>query len=249
MPSTQRSPQTLSDLEPKSPARFPDNLPEGWRAELAAERNAEYFLKLSQFLKAELQAKKKIFPARENMLRALQAVDLPQVKVVILGQDPYHGDGQAIGLSFAVPNQLQPKPPSLQNIFKEMEKDLDWKWNRKDSDLSGWAEQGVLLLNTLLSVQAGQPLSHANKGWEIFTHRIIQILNDRNEPMVFFLWGGNAQKKRELITSKQHKILTAPHPSPLSVHRGFYGSRHFSKANEILRSWGHTPIDWTRICE
>ncbi len=249
MANAQSKTKTTASESKNSPARFPDNLPRGWKAALQNEKEAPYFLKLSGFLKTELQTGKKVFPSRNNMLRALQKIDLPAVKVVILGQDPYHGEGQAIGLSFAVPNELQPKPPSLQNIFKEMEKDLNWKWDRKVSDLSGWANQGVLLLNTLLSVRSAQPLSHANRGWEIFTDKIIQTLNARQEPLIFFLWGGNAQKKKELITAPQHKILTAPHPSPLSVHRGFYGSKHFSKANEILKSWGQDSIDWTRVCE
>jgi len=249
MPSiqTQKPPP---DCQKKCPGnRFPNNLPAGWRLALDREREAPYFLKLSQFLKAEQRAGEKIFPTQDNRLRALQELDLAEVKVVILGQDPYHGEGQAIGLSFAVPNPLNPKPPSLQNIFKEIEKDLGWSWNRKDSDLSGWASQGILLLNTLLTVRAGQPLSHAKQGWEIFTDKIIKTLNERPEPLIFLLWGANAQKKKELLTNPNHKILLAPHPSPLSVFRGFYGCRHFSKANEILKGWKVKPIDWTKICE
>lgn len=226
---------------------FPDNLPSGWRKLLAPEADKDYFQKLVEFLKVEWSQGKKIFPPRDLVLRALQEVDYPDVKIVVLGQDPYHGDGQAIGRSFAVPNDFSPKPPSLLNIFKEIESDIGFKWNKQDSELSGWSKQGVLLLNTLLTVEASKPLSHLGKGWEIFTDLIIKTLNERSEPIIFFLWGANAQKKRELITNSQHKILTAPHPSPLSASRGFFGSKHFSKANEILQKNQLHPIDWTHI--
>jgi uracil-DNA glycosylase len=228
---------------------FPENLPMGWRERLKSEKNQKYFLELAQFLKLELQGPTPIFPPKEKMLRALQLVDFDSVRVVILGQDPYHGFGQAMGLSFAVPNSLKPKPPSLLNIFKELKGDLGLDWNGEDSELTGWAAQGVLMLNTILSVRSGEPLSHSQKGWEIFTDRVIELLAERKDPVLFFLWGANAQRKSELIKAGHHFLLKAPHPSPLSAHRGFLGCRHFSQANEILRGLGKAPVDWTRINE
>jgi uracil-DNA glycosylase len=231
-----------------SKQRFPDNLPHGWKELLAPIAKESYFSKLADFLKREYMAKKNIYPAQQNILRALQLVDYQNVRVVILGQDPYHGAGQAMGLSFAVPNSLRLKPPSLQNIFKEIESDLNIKVPAGESELTGWAGQGVLLLNAVLTVRANQAFSHRDQGWEIFTDQIIQALNQRTEPIVFLLWGSPAQKKSALITNPQHSILTAPHPSPLSAHRGFLGCKHFSKTNAILKKWGHPPIDWSKIC-
>lgn len=226
--------------------RFPENLPTGWRERLGAERDKGYFKDLVRFLNQEYQKKAKIYPARENILRAIQTIDIDDVKVVILGQDPYHGADQAIGLSFAVPNELKPKPPSLGNIFKEISSDLGADMTGKGSDLSGWADQGVLLLNTVLTVQASQAFSHRGKGWETFTDEVIRQLNEREKPVVFILWGSPARKKKELITNKRHFILEAAHPSPLSAHNGFFGSKHFSKANAILEKIGSKPIDWTK---
>jgi len=227
---------------------FPDNLPPLWRELLKDEVEKGYFKNLTSFLKTEYKAGKKIYPPRPKILRALQLVDYSDVKVVILGQDPYHGDGQATGLSFAVPDQLQPKPPSLINIFKEIEADIGFHWNRKDSELTGWAKQGVLLLNAVLSVRRSQAFSHQNQGWEIFTDTIIQKLNQREHGMIFLLWGSAAQKKACLVTNRQHFILKCAHPSPLSAHRGFIGCKHFSRANRILQEDLHVePIDWTRI--
>jgi uracil-DNA glycosylase len=214
---------------------------------LGSEKNEPYFRQLSEFLRSELQKKHQIFPQPHQMLRAFQLVDFDAVKVVILGQDPYHGVGQAIGLSFGVPNTHFPKPPSLVNIFKELKDDVDLNWNQKDSELTGWAQQGVLLLNTILSVRSGEPLSHAQKGWEQFTDRAIGALNDRKDPVIFLLWGANAQRKAELIREDRHPVLRAPHPSPLSAHRGFLGCHHFSQVNECLKSKAQSPIDWTRI--
>jgi len=173
-------------------------------------------------------------------------VDYPDVKVVILGQDPYHGDGQAIGLSFAVPNSLRLKPPSLQNIFKEIASDLGVSMNLSHSDLSGWVSQGVLLLNSVLTVRKDQAFSHRGKGWEIFTDKVISLLNDRLEPIVFLLWGAAAQKKVELISNSQHFILKSAHPSPLSAHNGFFGSRHFSQTNKILQDLNLGAINWSK---
>jgi uracil-DNA glycosylase len=228
-------------------ASFPENLPRNWRERLAPEAHQPYFKNLASFLKKEYEAKRKIYPSRAHILRALQAVDYDRVRVVILGQDPYHGDGQAIGLSFAVPNELRIKPPSLQNIFKELRTDLGVEPPPGASDLTVWAAQGVLLLNTVLTVRAHQAFSHRDQGWESFTDHVIQRLNERAEPLVFILWGSPAQKKRALITNPAHFVLASPHPSPLSAARGFFGSRPFSKANEILRGLGQAPIDWVRV--
>jgi uracil-DNA glycosylase len=235
-------------MESMSEKSFPENLPPAWRSLLAPEADQDYFKRLTQFLVREHQAKNKVYPQRHWVLRALQQVDYTQVKVVILGQDPYHGEGQAIGLSFGVPNTLLPKPPSLMNIFKELESDLGIPLSKDKSDLTGWAQQGVLLLNAVLTVRHGQAFSHRDAGWEFFTDRVIGKLNDRIEPVIFILWGAAAQKKRELITNSRHFILQSPHPSPLSAHRGFFGSRPFSKVNEILvQKLKQTPIDWSKI--
>ena len=226
---------------------FPDNLPAVWREKLRPLKNEPFFKQLTTFLKSEYQTKKIIYPAQKNILRAIQNLDLPEVKVVILGQDPYHGVGQAIGFSFAVPNELMPKPPSLKNIFKELESDLGIKVDKNLSDLTGWVKQGVLLLNTVLTVEAGAPLSHRDKGWEIFTDRVISELNAREKPLVFVLWGSHAQKLKTKINLSKHVVLESAHPSPLSAHRGFMGSKIFSKINECLRKFGETPIRWELI--
>jgi uracil-DNA glycosylase len=222
-------------MESKSRESFPNNLPPAWRGHLAQEASQDYFKKLTRFLVAEHQTKKKIYPQSDWVLRALQMVDYDKVKVVILGQDPYHGAGQAIGLSFGVPNELAPKPPSLQNIFKELESDLGIKIPPAQSDLTGWAEQGVLLLNAVLTVRHGQAFSHRDAGWEQFTDHVIGKLNEREAPMVFILWGAAAQRKKTLITNPRHLVLESPHPSPLSAHRGFFGSKPFSKVNKIQK--------------
>jgi len=195
-------------------------------------------------LKQEYQTKKPVYPARERVLRALQDLDYEKVKVVILGQDPYHGPGQAIGRSFAVPNELKPKPPSLMNIFKEIKSDLGKDIDPSKSELSHWVEQGVLLLNTVLTVRMGQAHSHREKGWEAFTDRVIGLLNDRPDPIVFILWGAPARKKKALITNPIHKTIESPHPSPLSAYHGFFGSKPFSKTNALLKKIGKDPIDW-----
>jgi uracil-DNA glycosylase len=228
-------------------ASFPDNLPPIWREKLKPVKNEAFFKRLCDFLKAEYKAKKVIYPESKNVLRALQDVDLPEVRVVILGQDPYHGPGQAIGRSFAVPNDIYPKPPSLKNILKELQDDLKVKVDEKESDLSGWAAQGVLLLNTLLTVEASKPFSHRDQGWERFTDRIISVLNERDKPIVFVLWGAHAQKLKAKIDLKKHIVMETPHPSPLSAYRGFFGSKIFSRMNEALRHSGQTPIAWEQI--
>ena len=230
----------------EKPRAFPENLPQGWRSLLAPEKDKPYFKSLTSFLAQEYASGQLIFPARENILRALQELDFEQVRVVILGQDPYHGADQAVGRSFAVPNDLRLKPPSLQNIGKEIQKDLGVSMEGKGSDLSGWAEQGVLLLNTVLTVRSGQAFSHRDKGWELFTDQVIRHLGTRDVPLVFVLWGAAAQKKKQLISNPKHFVLESAHPSPLSASRGFFGSRPFSKANAFLKQIGLPEIDWTR---
>lgn len=225
-------------------SRFPNNLPPRWRERLEPEATKPYFTQLSKFLKSELQTGRRVFPAQNRILRALQSVDYEAVKICILGQDPYHGPDQAVGLCFAVPNALMPKPPSLKNIFKEIESDLGKKVDPTRSELSHWVDQGVLLLNTVLTVRMGEANSHREQGWETFTDRVIQILNEREAPVIFILWGSPARKKKGLITNKRHPILESPHPSPLSAYHGFFGSRPFSKANAILKKLGKAPIDW-----
>lgn len=226
--------------------RFPRNLPQGWRTHLESEAKKEYFEALTNFLRQEYKRGVTVFPPQDKVLRSLQTLDYDDVKVVILGQDPYHGDGQAVGFSFAVPNTLRVKPPSLVNIFKEIESDLKVKVDPTKSELSHWVEQGVLLLNSVLTVRRAQAFSHRDKGWETFTDRVISLLNERTDPVLFILWGAPARKKKALITNRQHKILEAAHPSPLAAHKGFFGCRHFSKANDILRKWGKEPVEWAK---
>lgn len=214
---------------------------------LAHEREEPYFHELEARLDSEPG---EIHPPREQIFQALEDVAPNDVRVVILGQDPYHGPGQALGRSFAVPNSLKPKPPSLLNVFKELESDLGSSLDQAVSDLSGWAAQGVLLLNTVLTVRSGSPLSHRGMGWERLTDRLLTILARLEQPKVFLLWGAEAQKKRSLIqtpTPQSSLILESVHPSPLSAYRGFFGCRHFSRSNDFLVSKCLPPIDWTRI--
>lgn len=200
-----------------------------------------YYKELRQFLINEYRTRQ-IFPDMYSIFNALHYTSLADTKVVIFGQDPYHEPGQAHGLSFSVlPNV--PPPPSLQNIFKELETDLGCSVP-DNGCLEPWARQGVLLLNTVLTVRAHNANSHQGKGWEIFTDRIISILNEREKPMVFILWGAPARRKKAMITNKAHFIIESPHPSPLSAYRGFFGSRPFSRANEFLKSTGQEPINW-----
>ena len=211
-----------------------------WFELLKDEFNKEYFKKLQDFLKEEY-SKYEIYPAEKNIFNALNHVPFDKIKVVIIGQDPYHEPGQAQGLSFSVPDNVE-KPPSLVNIMKEIEDDLQVKCH-PSGNLERWANQGVLLLNTMLTVRRGQANSHKDKGWEILTRKIIEIVGKREEPIVFMLWGSYAQSFSDLIDS-QHLILKAPHPSPLSAYRGFLGCKHFSKCNDFLVKNGQTPIDW-----
>ena len=199
-------------------------------------------VQLKSFLQDEVKNKKNIFPAAENVFKALQLVPLEYVKIVILGQDPYHGTGQAHGLSFSVPAQMK-IPPSLQNIFKELESDLQIK-PAVHGDLTRWAQQGVLLLNSVLTVQQDLAASHQKKGWEQFTDKIISIVNQNCDHVVFILWGSYAQKKAEFVDQNRHLVLKSAHPSPLSSYRGFFGSKPFSKANQWLSSKGINQIQW-----
>jgi uracil-DNA glycosylase len=211
-----------------------------WDELLAEEFASAYYLELRAFLKTEYGSRT-IYPNMFDIFNALKFTDYPKVRAVILGQDPYHGPEQAHGLAFSVQKGV-PTPPSLVNIYKELQQDLGIT-PPNHGNLEHWAQQGVLLLNTALTVRGGQANSHRGKGWEQFTDRIIALLNNRSEPMVFLLWGANARGKVPLITNPNHLILTAPHPSPLSAHSGFFGCRHFSVANEFLRPHGG-EIDW-----
>ena len=211
-----------------------------WDIILENEMKQEYFKKLGIFVKNEYKTKQ-VFPPYENVFDALRYTDYDDVKVVILGQDPYHGLGEAHGLSFSVHEGIA-MPPSLQNIFKELESDLGIK--RTKSDLTDWAKQGVLLLNSIMTVEKDKPLSHKDKGWEIFTDDIIKYLNDREKPVIFLLWGSFARSKKALITNKRHYIIESVHPSPLSAYRGFFGSKPFSKINNILKENDVEEINW-----
>ncbi len=218
------------------------NLHPSWLTHLAAEFNAPYMAELKKFLLAEYEQGKVIFPKKSEYFNALNFTPLDQVKVVILGQDPYHGPGQAHGLSFSVPPGI-PAPPSLVNIFKELKADLGVTVP-KHGYLKDWAQSGVLLLNSVLTVEQGQAGAHANRGWERFTDRVIEVISKERAGVVFILWGAYAQKKGAMIDRQKHLVLTAPHPSPLSAHRGFLGSRPFSQANQYLQGNGQTPVNW-----
>ena len=218
-------------------------LPESWEAYLADDLASPRMQALRTFLASEQSAGKQIFPKQEQWFRALDLTPLDKVRVVILGQDPYHGEGQAHGLCFSVQPGVRP-PPSLVNIYKELESDLGLP-RPKHGFLEYWAKQGVLLLNSVLTVEMAQAASHQRKGWEEFTDEIVRIVNARTDPVVFMLWGAYAQKKAAFVDGTRHLVLTAAHPSPLSAHNGFLGCRHFSKANAFLAAKGQTPIDWS----
>ena len=217
------------------------NLGNSWDGLLAEEFGKPYYLQLRQVLKQEYNTQQ-IFPPMHDIFNALRYTPYENVKAVILGQDPYHEPGQAHGLAFSVKKGVMP-PPSLKNIYKELHDDLGVT-APPHGELTEWAKQGVLLLNTALTVRRGQANSHRGKGWETFTDSVIRILNDKPEPLVFLLWGGNAKGKLPLLTNPKHLVLTAAHPSPLSAFNGFFGCRHFSKANAYLQQNGVTPIDW-----
>lgn len=212
-----------------------------WHQLLKEQLPEGYFKQINQFLD-QVYASGTIYPPREKVFQALKTTNLEEVKVVILGQDPYHGPGQAQGLSFSVPDDI-PAPPSLQNILKELLEDVGVKTSH---DLTPWAEQGVLLLNACLTVPAGQANGHAGQIWEPFTDAVIKVVNELVKPVVFILWGSYARKKKPLITHDRHLVLESAHPSPLSAYRGFFGTQPFSKTNQFLVEAGRKPIDWLR---
>lgn len=224
-------PERAIDLEPS------------WLAALENEFEQPYMLQLRDFLRQEKARGKQIFPAGKDLFAAFAHTPLPAVKVVILGQDPYHGPGQAHGLCFSVPVGVRP-PPSLQNIFKEICAELDTP-PPEHGNLSSWCRQGVLLLNSVLSVESSKAASHQGQGWETFTDRVIEVINRQREGVVFMLWGSYAQRKGALIDTARHLVLKAPHPSPLSAHRGFFGCGHFQAANRYLQKQGRSAIDWS----
>ena len=217
-------------------------LHESWKAPLLPEFEADYLARLEAFLLGEKAAGKQIFPNSEEWFRALELTPLEKVRVVILGQDPYHGPGQAHGLCFSVQPGVRP-PPSLVNIYKELQTDLGIS-RPHHGFLEHWATQGVLLLNSVLTVEMTKAASHRGKGWEKFTDAVIRLVNAKTDPVVFMLWGNYAQKKANFVDSSRHLILKAAHPSPLSAHNGFLGCRHFSQCNAFLESKGLPPIDW-----
>ncbi len=215
-----------------------------WDELLSPEAEKDYYKQLRVFLKSEyLKSGVPIYPDMNNIFNAFKYTDYNDVRAVIIGQDPYHGPNQAHGLCFSVKKGVE-KPPSLNNIFKELQADLGIT-PPNHGELTSWAKNGVMLLNSVLTVRGGNAGSHRNKGWEIFTDKAISLLNERPEPIVFILWGGYARAKKALITGKQHLVLEAAHPSPLSSWNGFFGCRHFSKCNEFLKSVGKPEIDWS----
>ena len=216
---------------------------DSWKEELKSEFPKTYFQQLTQFLKTEVLLGKKLYPPGPQIFRAFSETPFSNVKVVLLGQDPYHGPGQAEGLSFSVPAG-QRIPPSLQNIYKELESDLGISMPQNYGCLSSWAEQGVLLLNSSLTVRAGEPASHAQSGWATFTDAAIRKLSEERSNIVFLLWGNFAQQKQKFIDQTKHLILKTVHPSPLSAHRGFMGSKHFSQTNAYLVEHNISPINW-----
>ncbi|XP_023664026.1 uracil-DNA glycosylase-like isoform X1 [Paramormyrops kingsleyae] len=225
------------------------NVPEGfgdsWRNALIAEFGKPYYIKLMSFV-AEERRRYTIYPPPNQVFSWTQMCTIHEVKVVILGQDPYHGPGQAHGLCFSVQRPVPP-PPSLENMYKELSTDIEGFQHPGHGDLTGWAKQGVLLLNAVLTVRAHQANSHRDQGWETFTDAVVQWLNTHLSGLVFMLWGAYAQRKGDVIDRKRHHVLQTAHPSPLSAHRGFLGCRHFSKTNQLLQRSGKKPIDWTAL--
>jgi len=214
-----------------------------WQQRLEGEFSQSYMVALKDYLRTRKAKKVVIYPHSAKWFHAFSLTPFDQVKVVVLGQDPYHGPGQAHGLSFSVPEGVRP-PPSLMNIYKELKSDLDLPPSPSGC-LEHWAQQGVFLLNSVLTVEHGQAAAHQGRGWEEFTDRVIRVLNDEREHLVFLLWGSYAQKKGAIIDANRHLVLRSPHPSPLSAHRGFLGCGHFSKTNDYLVSQGQEPIDWS----
>ena len=218
------------------------NIGNSWDEKLKGEFDKEYYLKLREFLKTEYGSRT-IYPDMHDIFNSLKAASYEDIKVVIIGQDPYHEPGQAHGMAFSVKPGIE-APPSLKNIYKELASDIPGFIIPDSGYLQKWAEQGVLLLNAVLTVRAHQANSHKGKGWETFTDRVIELVNEKETPVVFLLWGANARAKKVLITNPKHFVLEAPHPSPLSAYNGFFGCKHFSKCNEILEKTGQNPINW-----
>ncbi len=215
---------------------------QSWEEVINIEKEKEYFKNLKEQIDKKYETTT-VFPPKNKIFNAFTKSSLEDLKVVILGQDPYHGKGQAQGLAFSTPKEIK-NPPSMVNILKEIKDDLKKDSSCLDGDLNPWAEEGVLLLNTILTVEESKPKSHHKLGWEIFTDNIIKYISQNCKDVVFILWGGPAIAKSKIIDETKHHILTAPHPSPLSSYRGFFGCKHFSKTNEILKSIGKKPIDW-----
>jgi uracil-DNA glycosylase len=233
--------QTLAALHKKQYNKNMVNIGNSWDDVLKGEFEKDYYLKLREFLKSEYGSRI-IYPNMYDIFNALKFTPYENVKAVILGQDPYHQPGQAHGLCFSVKKGVK-QPPSLVNIFKELQSDTG-AVPPHHGCLESWAKNGVMLLNTVLTVRESSPNSHAGKGWEIFTDRVIELLNQREEPMVFILWGRNAKNKESLISNPKHCVLKGAHPSPFSAYNGFFGGRYFSRANDFLIKNGRTPIDW-----
>ncbi|XP_071369726.1 uracil-DNA glycosylase isoform X1 [Centroberyx affinis] len=232
-------------LQKLASTQTPDGFGKSWSTGLSKEFGKPYFKQLTSFV-AEERKRHTVYPPAEHVFTWTQMCNIRDVKVVILGQDPYHGPNQAHGLCFSVQRPVPP-PPSLVNMYKELASDIEGFEHPGHGDLTGWAKQGVLLLNAVLTVRAHQANSHKDKGWETFTDAVVQWLSSNSEGLVFMLWGSYAQKKGAAINRKRHHILQTVHPSPLSAHRGFFGCRHFSKANELLKKSGKKPIDWKAL--
>ncbi|MFC5076633.1 Uracil-DNA glycosylase [Vibrio thalassae] len=214
-----------------------------WHDVIGNEKQQEYFQQTMAYVEEQRNQGKVIFPPTQDVFNAFRFTEFSDVNVVMLGQDPYHGPNQAHGLCFSVLPGVK-TPPSLVNMYKELAQDIEGFETPAHGYLKSWAEQGVLMLNTVLTVEQGQAHSHAKLGWETFTDRVIEALNQNGEGIIFLLWGSHAQKKGKMIDRTKHHVLTAPHPSPLSAHRGFFGSGHFSKTNQLLKGMGKQPIDW-----
>ena len=224
--------------------RYMIKITEQWDELLEKEFNSEQYLNLREFLKSEY-SKYTVYPSMYDIFNSMKMTAFDDIKVVIIGQDPYHEEGQAMGLSFSVPKGIE-IPPSLKNIYKEISSETGFAMPNH-GDLTGWATQGVLLLNTVLTVRKGQANSHKNKGWEAFTDGIIKKISEKKKNVVFLLWGANARSKKALIDTKKHLVLETVHPSPLSAYNGFFGSGHFVKTNEYLKANGQQTIDWSRL--
>lgn len=248
----ERKMESLQRMEAKRLARIctleHETMSGSWLEVLEAEFTKPYFVRLKEFLQGEWDRSVKIFPPQKSIYSWTTYCPIDQVKVVILGQDPYHNDGQAMGLAFSVPWECRPLPPSLRNIYKELTTEFPETFVApKHGCLEAWARQGVLLLNATLTVKAHEAASHSNRGWETFTDQVISHLNNRCENLVFLLWGNHARKKSSMINKQKHLVLNAAHPSPLSASRGFFGCDHFKKANEFLNEKGRDPIEWHKF--